>query len=224
MRASAGRRQHPDDGSRDGRSAVHASGRRHDHADGQRERRPQGARLLQGEHREAVARTRRQDARDHRPTPTSNARPPRSSRRRRRTAASSARRSNACVHDSVHDRFVALLKEKMAAVRIGDRAEDPRGWRSSAHRRARTSTDGRTRDRCRRDARNRRCDSGRPRLLLPGHAAHRRAAGHGDRAGGNLRPDHARAALRRSTKRSGSRTTISSACRRCSTPSTTAPR
>ena len=29
------------------------------------------------------------------------------------------------MHDSVHDRFVALLKEKMAAVRIGDRAEDP---------------------------------------------------------------------------------------------------
>ncbi|MBY4801087.1 aldehyde dehydrogenase [Burkholderia cepacia] len=28
------------------------------------------------------------------------------------------------VHDSVHDRFVALLKEKMAAVRIGDRAKD----------------------------------------------------------------------------------------------------
>ncbi|WP_199029545.1 aldehyde dehydrogenase [Ralstonia sp. ASV6] len=29
------------------------------------------------------------------------------------------------VHDSVHDRFVALLKEKMAAVQIGDRAVDP---------------------------------------------------------------------------------------------------
>ena len=28
------------------------------------------------------------------------------------------------VHDSVHDRFVALLKERMAAVRIGDRAVD----------------------------------------------------------------------------------------------------
>ncbi len=29
------------------------------------------------------------------------------------------------VHESVHDRFVALLKEQMAAVRIGDRAVDP---------------------------------------------------------------------------------------------------
>ena len=29
------------------------------------------------------------------------------------------------VHESVHDRVVALLKQKMSAVRIGDRAEDP---------------------------------------------------------------------------------------------------
>lgn len=29
------------------------------------------------------------------------------------------------VHESVHDRFVALLKQNMRAVRIGDRAEDP---------------------------------------------------------------------------------------------------
>ncbi|GGA14650.1 aldehyde dehydrogenase [Dyella caseinilytica] len=29
------------------------------------------------------------------------------------------------VHTSVHDRFLALLREKFAAIRIGDRAEDP---------------------------------------------------------------------------------------------------
>ncbi len=65
-RPASRRREHPRDEPCDRRSGLHASGGRHDHADRQRRRGPQGARLLQGEHREAVARTRRQDARDHR--------------------------------------------------------------------------------------------------------------------------------------------------------------
>jgi hypothetical protein len=54
------------DGSRDGGSRVHASARRHDYADRQRFGRAQGARILQGEYREAVAGTGWQDACDRR--------------------------------------------------------------------------------------------------------------------------------------------------------------
>ncbi|MCY1301868.1 hypothetical protein D9M70_515020 [compost metagenome] len=59
-------RQHPHHVARCREDALHPSRRRHDHADGQRFGRPHRARILQGKHRQAVARTRWQDARHRR--------------------------------------------------------------------------------------------------------------------------------------------------------------
>ena len=102
-----------------------------------------------------------------RPTPTSNARPPRSSRR------------DDALRPALHgDRTRVRARQRARPLR---RAAEGR-WRPCASATVRKThadgarqrigarahpRDGRTRDRCRRDARNRRCDSGRPGFFYP---------------------------------------------------------